>query len=72
MANDLSIKIPTVINSIDSFVDDFKSGIPDRIKSERIVKKYYPLSLDVIPYGRQSIDEEDIAAVVDVLKSSSV
>jgi perosamine synthetase len=35
-------------------------------------KKIYPESLDVIPYGRQSIDDEDIQAVMDVLKSKAI
>lgn len=32
-------------------------------------KKYYPMNLDVIPYGRQALDDQDIDAVVEVLKS---
>ncbi len=35
-------------------------------------KNCYPNSLDSIPYGRQSIDDDDIAAVVEVLKSKFI
>jgi len=42
------------------------------MKSQYAKKKCYPNSLDSIPYGRQNIDDDDIAAVVEVLKSKSI
>ena len=72
LANDLSVGIPSVAHSIESFVRDFKRGIPETIKSNGYQKNIYPASLEMISYGRQFIDEEDIAAVVEVLKSKSI
>ena len=72
LANDLSVGIPSVAYSIESFVRDFKRGIPETIKSNGYQKNIYPASLEMISYGRQFIDEEDIAAVVEVLKSKSI
>jgi len=36
---------------------------------QKIKSNCYPASLDSIPYGRQSIDDDDIDAVVEALKS---
>ncbi len=72
LADDLSINIPSMSSSIDSFVEDFKKGFPGIIRSSWECKNIYPASSDLIPYGRQCIDEDDIAAVVDVLKSKSI
>ena len=72
LARDLSVEIPSLSYSIDRFVEDFKNGIPERIKSNGGSYKIYPASLDIIPYGRQGIDEDDIAAVVEALKAESI
>ncbi|MCK5268848.1 MAG: aminotransferase class I/II-fold pyridoxal phosphate-dependent enzyme, partial [Spirochaetes bacterium] len=72
LARDLDINIPTISFSIDRFIEDFKSGVPERIRPNDAPKNIYPENLDVIPYGRQCIDDEDITAVVDVLKSVSI
>lgn len=42
------------------------------IKLNRPLKNIYPASWDSIPYGRQCIDDDDITAVVEVLKSRSL
>lgn len=41
-------------------------------KLKSSLEKCYPVSCDSIPYGRQCIDDDDIAAVVEVLKSRSI
>ena len=45
---------------------------PILLKSNHSIGNFYPNSLDVIPYGCQSIDDDDIAAVMEVLKSRSL
>lgn len=72
LARDLAMDIPSVAHSIERFVEDFKKGIPGALRADHRHQNIYPVSLDIIPYGRQSIDEEDIAAVVDVLKSEAI
>ncbi len=72
LATALSLKIPSIEYSIEEFVKDFKRGIPKIFQSYRAQKDFYPLSLDSIPYGRQSIDENDISTVEEVLKSSAI
>jgi len=72
LAGDLSIDIPSISYSIDRFVEDFKTGVPDKIKSNGYLKGIDLVDLDIIPYGRQCIEDDDVAAVVEVLKSGSV
>ncbi len=48
------------------------NSILRKIKLKSSLEKCYPVSLDNIPYGRQSIDNDDIAAVGEVLKSKSL
>lgn len=72
LAKDLSVDIPPIAHSIERFVEDFKKGIPEIIKSNRPLKNIYPPSSDLIPYGRQSIDDDDIAAVTAILKSANI
>ena len=72
LSRDLAVDIPTISYSIGRFVEDFQNDLPAKIRSEIKQKNIYPALLDKIPYGRQSIDEDDIAAVVDVLKSESI
>ena len=72
LASALSMDIPSIEYSIEQFIKDFKNGIPKIIQSHRCPKNIFPVSTELIPYGRQSIDEMDIAAVVDVLKSEAI
>lgn len=67
MENALGCRFPSLDESIGKFFDDYRKGIPGQIK-RKVSRKTYPV-LDHIPYGRQSITEEDIQAVVEVLKS---
>ncbi len=70
LAKALKIKIPKLEESLRNFHRDFKEGLPQVLR-DGLLAENYP-RLDIIPYGRQSIDDEDIAAVVDVLKSSNI
>lgn len=66
----LKIKIPTLEESLKNFHRDFEEGLP-QVLQDGPLSENYPL-LDGIPYGRQSIDEEDIRVVVEVLKSKNL
>lgn len=69
--NALEKQIPSVNESVKAFRKDYERGLPEEIKKYRVLNPptvYYPVRKD-IPYGRQSIDENDINAVVKVLKS---
>ena len=69
--NALEKQIPQVNESVKAFQEDYERGLPEEIKKYYVVNPptvYYPVRKD-IPYGRQAIDENDINAVVKVLKS---
>jgi len=66
LERDLNINLPTMEETIASFHKDYENNILKAIKGST-----YP-KLDFIPYGRQSIDEDDIACVVDTLKSQNI
>ncbi len=73
LARDLKIKIPSIETSIDLFLKDYQNGLPQIFKPQGISldtvsEDVYP-HLNFIPYGRQSLDSEDIAAVEEVLRS---
>ena len=59
----LGIQLPSLEESIKNFYIDHQHGLPDKIKSVD-----YP-HLDYIPYGRQHVNNDDIRAVINVLKS---
>jgi len=61
--------IPSIQQSIDDFHRDFQRGLQQKIRV-----RIYPLPsrLSILPYGRQSVDDEDIQAVVEVLKSTNL
>ena len=63
----LGFELPTLEWSIEHFYQDYQNGLPKEIKPPTI----YP-RINYIPYGRQTIDDEDIQAVVEVLKSSHI
>lgn len=71
LSRDLNIEFPTIEESLDYFYRDYVNGRADAIKCGRKGGKWYP-QLSCIPYGRQSIDDDDISAVVEVLKSSNL
>lgn len=64
----LGCTVPTIHESIDGFYRDHLAGLPQRLKRKRLS---YPLSADLplLTYGRQVLDDDDVAAVTAVLKS---
>jgi UDP-4-amino-4,6-dideoxy-N-acetyl-beta-L-altrosamine transaminase/dTDP-4-dehydrorhamnose reductase len=68
LSDDLNHLPPTITESIDAFYKDFKAGLPERIKHTTALKTRHT----IIPYGRQSIDEDDIKAVVEVMRSRNL
>lgn len=68
LEHDIDAVIPSIEESIDHFVQDSKTGLSDTFKSFGMAERIYP-ELGHISYGRQSIDDEDIQAVIEVLKS---
>src|SRR3989338_2471373 len=72
LARALAVDVPPISYSINRFVEDYQNDLPGKFRSSIKQKKIYPVLMDKIPYGRQSINEDDIAAVVKVLKSESI
>ena len=64
----LNYTLPTITESIESFYKDFKEGVPDKIKEKKFFIRAQSQP-NFIPYGRQSIDEDDIKQAVEVLRS---
>jgi len=69
LCRDLGVALPTIEQSLDNFCRDYRQGLADVIKNSWRTIEWYP-QLSYIPYGRQSIDEDDISGVVEVLRSS--
>jgi len=63
----LDYKLPTIDQSIESFYRDYKSGMPELMKINQLEAQ--PEGV-VLPYGHQYIGEDDIHAVVDVMRSA--
>lgn len=63
---------PEIKKSLNHFYRHYIEGLPAKIKFQAKKDKWYPQKLPHIPYGRQSLDEEDISAVVEVLKSEGL
>ncbi|MGK5093320.1 UDP-4-amino-4,6-dideoxy-N-acetyl-beta-L-altrosamine transaminase [Deltaproteobacteria bacterium TL4] len=62
----LNYRLPTIEQSVEQFYRDACSKLPENLK------KNTPKTVStrsIIPYGRQSIDENDVQAVVDILRS---
>jgi len=70
-SHDLGSALPSIEDSLDAYAKDCKNGLDDSIKDSKFSRVWYP-DLSYVPYGRQSIDDEDIAAVVSILKSSNL
>jgi UDP-4-amino-4,6-dideoxy-N-acetyl-beta-L-altrosamine transaminase/dTDP-4-dehydrorhamnose reductase len=70
-SRDLGSALPTIEDSLEAYAKDCKNGLADSIKDSKFSGVWYP-DLSYVPYGRQSIDDEDIAAVVSILKSSNL
>ncbi|MFH1798391.1 MAG: UDP-4-amino-4,6-dideoxy-N-acetyl-beta-L-altrosamine transaminase [Candidatus Omnitrophota bacterium] len=75
LSGELGENLPSLEESLDAFCQDYKDGeFPVRDCRSLTVPDWelsgwYPKTSKLIPYGRQSIDVEDINAVIDVLKS---
>jgi perosamine synthetase len=67
----LNYKLPSITQSIASFHNDFKNDFHKKIKDELMVNHEKNIK-KILPYGRQYIDEEDIKAVIDVLKTDII
>jgi len=67
LAKALNCNLPSIEESIEDFHRDFLDGLPERIRTNIHA---YPVRQPLLPYGRQLIDEGDIGAVVEVLKST--
>lgn len=61
-------KLPTIIQSVEAFYRDYKSGLPDKMKSGNLCTT----GTKLIPYGRQSIFYDDIQSVVNILRSDRI
>jgi len=65
LQKDLKYRMPDTNDSIKSFYRDYKCLFPERLKDQNSI---YPVRKNFIQYGRQCIDNNDIQAVVRVLK----
>lgn len=65
----LDYRIPTIDQSIDEFYRDYRCGLPDELKRNNSSSKEASF---FIPYGRHWVDEDDIRAVAEVLRSDRI
>lgn len=61
--------LPGIDDTLEAFYDDFSSGIKKKLGREMPAGK---ITKPLLNYGKQSIDEDDIQAVVDVLRSTNL
>ncbi len=69
LQKDLEYRMTDINDSIKSFYQDYKCLFPERLKDQNAT---YPVRKNFIQYGRQCIDNNDIQAVVRVLKSGHI
>jgi len=65
----LDYKLPTINQCLEAFYKDYRCGLPEKIKQDLSAVYEKPV---YITYGRQWIDENDIQAVVNVLRSNRI
>ncbi len=65
----LDYRLPTIDQSIDEFYKDYRCGLPKIIAQDRLENRKESI---FIPYGKQYIDENDIQAVAEVLRSERI
>jgi len=65
----LEYRLPDINDSIKSFYRDYTCLFPERLKDQNST---YPMGSNFIQYGRQCIDNNDVQAVVNVLKSNKI
>ncbi len=71
LKKDLGKSIVSVQECIDHFIADLPGRFRDTIPDKPSRGQFYPF-LNTIPYGRQCLDDEDIASVLGLLKSSNL
>ena len=71
LCRDLGIQPPSVQESITHFLKGIPKNYAESIVEHSLKGRYYP-HLDNIPYGRQCLEEDDIKAVVDVLRTGNL
>ena len=69
LQNALDYKLPTIDQSVDEFYRDYKCGLQDEIKQNQLKSQQERF---LISYGRHWIDENDIQAVAEVLRSDRI
>lgn len=65
----LDYKLPTIDQSINEFYKDYRCGLPKKITQNRFENRK---ESSFMPYGRHRIDENDIQAVIEVLRSDRI
>ncbi|MBF0523091.1 MAG: UDP-4-amino-4,6-dideoxy-N-acetyl-beta-L-altrosamine transaminase [Candidatus Omnitrophica bacterium] len=70
LSKGLGLKLPTIEETMNRFIKDYKRRVYDQVRSWQ-AKVYYP-TMETIPYGRQNLDEDDIEAVVAVMKTGNL
>ncbi len=65
----LDYRLPIIDQSIETFYKDYKCRLPDEIKRSTFPTQEQSA---MIPYGRQWIDENDIQAVISLLRSERI
>lgn len=65
----LEYRLPSIEYSIERFYRDCRAGWPEKIRRPG---RLYPVKGEFLQYGRQSIDANDIAAVVNVIQSGRI
>lgn len=69
LQKELDYKLPTIDQSIDAFYKDYKCNLPEMIKRQ---DSFNQKKIRLLPYGRQWVDENDIASVMNVLRSDRI
>lgn len=65
----LDYELPTIDYSMNAFYRDYKCGLPEEIRKSQVEPQRESV---FIPYGKQSIEADDIRAVVNVLSAERV
>lgn len=69
LALDLNCNFPKIHDSVKAFYNDFQSGLNKKIGRQMPLDK---VTKPFLNYGKQSIDEDDIHAVVEALQSKNL
>jgi UDP-4-amino-4,6-dideoxy-N-acetyl-beta-L-altrosamine transaminase/dTDP-4-dehydrorhamnose reductase len=71
VSRDLGVRLPSIEDSIAHFLQGLDKNYRELIIGRTVTGQYYPFQ-DKIPYGRQCLDDDDIKAVVDVLRTGNL